>query len=140
MVGLKLKLDSGNLRKSINEFLGEIGDAVLQKSQENIVNHEIIDEGTLLKTGEVKKEDLKVSVIYPLPYADSIEFGRLPGSMPPVSSIQGWVKRKLNIKDDKESRSVAWAIASDIKKKGTNPRPFLGPAIDDVSKELKRKR
>jgi len=52
-------------------------------------------------------------------YAAPVEFGRLPGKMPPVDAIEYWVRRKLGITGDREARSVAFAIARSIGKKGT---------------------
>ena len=48
-----------------------------------------------------------------------LEFGRRAGTMPPVSVIEAWVRRKLNV-DDKDVRSVAFLIARKIKEKGTD--------------------
>ena len=48
-----------------------------------------------------------------------LEFGRRPGTMPPVDVIEEWVLRKLNVAPE-ESRSVAFAIATKIKNEGTD--------------------
>jgi len=66
-------------------------------------------------------------------YARAIEFGFPPGylqRMPPVDAIQGWVRRKLGVKDAKEARSIAFAIARKIKRSGTKAQPFLFPAAE----------
>ena len=59
-------------------------------------------------------------------YAAPVEFGRLPGRMPPVDAIKYWVRRKLGITGDREARSAAYVIARAIGKRGTfadkNPR------------------
>lgn len=47
-----------------------------------------------------------------------LEFGRRPGTMPPLDVIEAWVRRKLNV-EDKDVRSVAFLIARKIKEKGT---------------------
>lgn len=52
----------------------------------------------------------------PLNYALPVEFGRRAGKMPPIDPIQAWVKRKLGVGDEKESRAIAWAIALHMKK------------------------
>src|SRR5690606_1605126 len=44
-----------------------------------------------------------------LVYARAIEFGFPPGylqRMPPVEAIQGWVRRKLGVRDREEARSI----------------------------------
>ena len=58
-------------------------------------------------------------------YVDYAERGRGPGKAPPLDSIYDWLKygkakyKKLNYKNDKERRSIAFAIIANIKKKGS---------------------
>lgn len=132
MVDFKIHINSDDIIKAIDEKMDEIVDDIFAKSQSNIVDKKIIDEGTLLKSGNINRDLLSKQIVYSVPYADSIEFGRLPGSMPPVEPIKNWVRRKLRITDDKRVNSIAWAISQDIKINGTEPRPFLGPAIEAV--------
>lgn len=130
MASLKIKVDADELGKVINEYMDDLVDFIFQNSQENIVDKNIIDEGTLLKSGNVQRKFLEKSIVYPVPWADSTEFGRLPGSHPPVDPIKEWVKRKLGVKDEKQASKIAWAIAKDIEKNGLMPRPYLQPAIE----------
>jgi hypothetical protein len=97
----------------------------------------IIDRGTLLQTANVNRLPLEKTIIYPVFYADDVHFGRLPGDLPPIESIKGWVRRKLQVKDEKEVTKIAWAIGKHIEKYGTEPRPFLMNAVDSVKQELK---
>ena len=74
-------------------------------------------------------------------YGPYVEFGTRP-HMPPVEPIQKWVEIKsrrfvrtksgkqrwIKGKQGKEARSIAWAIAMTIKKKGTKAHPYLRPA------------
>jgi len=54
----------------------------------------------------------------PLEYGEVVEMGRRPGkAMPPVDPIELWVKRILGISEDR-SRSVAFAVAMKIARKG----------------------
>lgn len=83
-------------------------------------------------------------------YATAIEFGRQPGSMPPVRELLSWVKRKLlkkkgfgrkasdraNTMDQVEG--VAYTVADKIRERGTDPHPHLVPAFDRVAKDLDR--
>lgn len=121
----------------IDEKLDEIADDIFANSQQNLVDKQIIDMGTLLKSGNVNREFLDKTIIYSVPYADSIEFGRLPGHMPPVEPIVQWVLRKGIAKDEKEARQIAWAIATDIRTHGQDARPFLSPAIEQTRNRLK---
>jgi hypothetical protein len=51
-------------------------------------------------------------------YAAAVEYGAAP-HMPPVEALFGWVQRKLHIQDQRQTESVAWAIARSIQKRGT---------------------
>lgn len=70
--------------------------------------------------------------------------GRRPGKMPPVEAIIQWLKDKktFNIETDRTKglRSLAFAIAMKIKKRGTdiamNKRPSLN--VDDKIEEYKK--
>lgn len=110
-------------------ILDVVSNDIFVKSQENIIKQELVDEGTLLKSGHINSSPLEREIVYAVPYADEWEFGRVSGKMPPVDPIAGWVKRKLGINDESEARKIAWAIAVNIKNNGHLPRPFLVPAI-----------
>jgi hypothetical protein len=135
MAAFKLSVNKDEILKLIDEKLDEIADEIFANSQQNIVDKQIVDEGTLLKSGNINRSFLNKTIIYNTPYADSIEYGRLPGSMPPVESIKGWVKRKGIANDEKDINRISWAIAQDIKKNGTEPRPFLEPAVEKVKND-----
>jgi hypothetical protein len=133
----KIHIDKQKILDAVNEKMDRVAEDIFAKSQSNIVDKGIIDEGTLLKTGNIIREYLQKTIIYPVPYAESIEFGRLPGSMPPFEPIYEWVKRKLQVNDENEAKRIAWAIVQDIKVNGQEPRPFLGPAIESVKNKLR---
>jgi|SRR6056297_359789 len=137
MVEFKLKFDAEDIADAVNDKMDEVVDFIFTNSQQIIVEKGIVDEGSLLKSGNINRNFLDKEIVYTMPYADSIEFGRNPGSMPPVVAINGWVQRKLGIKDDIISRRIAWAIAQDIKKNGTQPRPYLQPAIEAARMKFK---
>ncbi len=137
MVKLKISLDSEQILKALDKRLDEVVDEVFANSQQNIVDKKIIDEGTLLKSGNITREFLSKTITYGVPYADVMEFGRLPGTMPPVDPLIAWVLRKGLAKNEKEARQIAWAIAKDIKANGMIPRPYLGPAVESVAARIK---
>ena len=137
MVEFKLKFDAEDIADAVNDKMDEVVDFIFTNSQQKIVEKGIVDEGSLLKSGNINRNFLDKEIVYTMPYADSIEFGRNPGSMPSVVAINGWVQRKLGIKDDIISRRIAWAIAQDIEKNGTQPRPYLQPAIEAARMKFK---
>lgn len=131
-ITLKIHIDSADFAKEVDKKMDELVDDIFANSQSNIVDKGIVDEGTLLKSGNIIRNFLDKEIVYPVPYADAIEFGRLPGSMPPVEPLKEWVRRKQISNDENEINRIAWAIAKDIEQNGMTPRPFLSPAIDLV--------
>ena len=123
----------------IDKFMDEVTDRIFQLSQENIVDKNKIDTGTLLKTANVNRKFLDKEIVYPAPYAAEVEFGRDPGQMPNPDDLFKWVKRKLGITSDKEAKSVSWAIAKSIEKRGIKPTPFIENAIFQAKAEFKGK-
>lgn len=138
MVKLNISVDGDAILKAIDEKLDEIVDEVFADSQVIIVDKNIIDEGTLLKSGNIQREFLSKTITYSVPYADVMEFGRLPGSMPPVDPIKDWVRRKGLATEEKDVNRIAWAVAKDIEKNGMEPRPYLGPATEIMAAKLGR--
>jgi len=130
MASLNFNLDSSEFQNLLKDKVIELGEQIFTDSQNNIISQEIVDEGSLLNSGKFLVNDDSVEIRYDVLYAESIEFGRNPGSMPPVSKIQSWVKRKLGVTNDKEAKRIAFVIARDIKLNGTEPRPFLSPAVE----------
>lgn len=62
-------------------------------------------------------------------YAEYVEYGRRAGKMPPVDMLKAWTYKKFHLRDWKAATSMAWAIATEIARKGTVPHPFFGPAV-----------
>jgi len=122
--------------KIIDRIMDNIIDEIFYLSQVNIKRNNSIDEGTLLKTGYVNRRFLDKQIIYPVLYADYIEYGTRP-HMPPVDALIGWVRRKLRV-DESKARSIAWSIAKHIKKYGTEPKPYLRPAMYQVQHNYKQ--
>lgn len=61
-------------------------------------------------------------VLFGVGYFYQQEYGRKSGSMPPIKSIYDWLKYQkygLTFKTDNERKSLAFAIAKNIAKKGT---------------------
>jgi len=102
--------------------------SVFTMSQKNIVRNGTSDTGNLLQSGRVTTEKDSVVLTYDTPYAESIEYGKSPGTMPPVDDIRRWAERKLGVQKDK-SMQAAYRIAKKIERVGAKPQPFLRPAI-----------
>lgn len=136
---IKIKINNDDLLKAIDEKFDEIADEIFADSQQIIVDKKIIDEGTLLKSGEIHREWLNKSIIYSVPYAEMVEYGRLPGSLPPMEPLKKWVKRKRIAIKEPELTQVTWRIIKNIKKHGIKPRPYLSPAVEMAKNRIRGK-
>ena len=91
--------------------------------------------GNLRASGKVQKVDDKTldvgffSLDSDKGYASYVEYGRKPGKMPPPNILEAWAYKKFRL-SHKEARSMAWALARSIAKKGTKARPFFEPAVE----------
>lgn len=81
------------------------------------------------------EEDEGVEVVFDAPHSAAIEFGSEPHH-PPVEPLIGWAQRKLGL-SHKEAKRAGWAIAKKIFKEGTDPKPFLRPAMDLTKVEIR---
>jgi hypothetical protein len=61
-------------------------------------------------------------------YAAPVEFGTRP-HFPPPSELLPWVKLKFQPKDEKEALSIAFAIAKNISKRGTQGAEMFAKAL-----------
>ena len=128
--------DLDPLLKEIDKIMDDFVDSVFAKSQQNLVDDNKIDTGTLFKTGNIVRKFLDKEIVYPASYATDVEYGRMAGTMPPIDSLTKWVERKLRVPKN-ESRSVAFAIAKSIKERGIEQTPFLRNALEQTQLEFK---
>lgn len=96
--------------------------------------------GNLRASGKVQKVDDKTldvgffsSDSRGKGYARYVEHGRKPDELPPLDiladDLEPWAYKKFRL-SHKEARSMAWAVAHSISKKGTKARPFFEPAVE----------
>lgn len=123
------------LLQELDKWMNDYIDRVHQLAQENLIKDGKVDTGKLLTTSNVQRNYLLKVLTFPSNYADVIEWGRNPGSMPPVDALVDWVRRKLGIDNEAEARSVAFAIATAIKQRGIAPSPYLRPAVEQTNRE-----
>lgn len=131
-----MAVDVSEVLKEVDKFMDDFADSVHLKAQRNLIDDGKIDTANITKTSHVIRESFNKSVVFPASYADDIEFGRIPGSMPPVDALVPWVRRKLGVSNEKEARRVAFAIALSIKKRGIDAFPYLRMAVDATSIEF----
>ena len=100
--------------------------------------------GNLRASGKVQKVDDKTldvgffSSDSDKGYASYVEYGRKPGKMPPPDILEAWAYKKFRL-SHKDARSMAWALAHSIAKKGTKARPFFEPAVESGWRKMNDK-
>lgn len=100
---------------------------ILAEAKEQIRSKGIGYTGELAASGQIRidEERLRAEVVFVSEHARFVEGGRSPGGYPPIPTIRAWARQKLGITDP----AVVWAIARRIAQRGTDPQPFLEPAI-----------
>ena len=145
-----MKLDEAKLRLTLHSvnFLGkkareaamsELGATAIQMlgdATKKLRENGSVSTSFLVNSGKVKKYKTHYTVGYSASYAYIVEFGRKIGTMPPVSALIPWVKKKLRINDPKQQKQVAFLVASSIKHNGIKPKPFFYPAYEKAIKGI----
>jgi hypothetical protein len=70
-------------------------------------------------------------------YVDPVERGTRP-HMPPPSALLLWVKKKFSPSTERQALSIAWAIAMNIRKRGTSAFKMFERAFAQLDSELPR--
>lgn len=126
------------------QALEQYGDRIREQMVENLMNNKSFITGDLARsiTNEVFENELKAVIAVNEWYGIAVEegIGRKAGKIPPIAPIKNWIKRNPNItpKPGVSLDSFAWAIATNIGKRGTNPkaRPFAAPAVKQVQEQF----
>ena len=138
---LKLTLKSVNFlgKKAREAAMSELGATAIQmlgEATKKLRDNKSVSTGFLVNSGKVKKYKTHYTVGYSASYAYIVEFGRKIGTMPPVSSLIPWVKKKLRINKPKQQKQVAFLIARSIMQNGIKPKPFFYPAYEKAIKGI----
>ena len=108
----------------VDRGMDDLVDFIFARSQELVA----VDEATLKKAGHVERAYLKKSIEYDAPHASYIEYGTRP-HFPPIEPLAAWAVRVLQV-PKAEAQQVGYLIARKIAAVGTEPQPFLRPAVD----------
>lgn len=152
---------SDEIQRSIAGIINDLATKFVKEVQSNILREKLTDRGVLLKSVKIVKLDpTEILVVSTEAKAPTIEFGRRPGSFPPVKTLEEWVLRKgiqeqIEVTTPKELRAarrllrkdarklatnIAWKIAKKIQKEGTKERKFWRPAISTIEREEGKKK
>lgn len=117
---------------NINKNIKEIVDIVLNTLKNILI---------IAKIDPISKREIKVTVngdqintAIPSHYL-FVDSGRKAGKMPPIKPIIEFIKKNnIRLPEGMTQKSLAFAIANSIAKKGVKPRPF----IEDLQEELEK--
>ena len=128
---MTIQIDEKEILDKIDNYLDKLIDDFHNEVIKNIIDMKIVNTGNLLRSVNIERNYLSKELIIDTPYVRVIEFGRMPGSMPPVDRIKEWVLQKKFTNNEKEAKRIAWAISIDIKNNGLRPRPFFKKSINN---------
>jgi hypothetical protein len=123
-----------SIDKITEEIIQKLTLLIFKESQDNLINDGSLDTANILRDVDVGKD----FVHYKAPYADIIDKGRGPGKINP-KVLEGWVRRKLGIRNEAQVRAVAIKIANKIRARGFDGTFFMERAIESSMFKFKEK-
>lgn len=130
---------------NLRRVLGEYGEALRNKYQDNLILDDKIASGELLNSVEYNVVSDERSITLQLSMADYykwVENGRGPGKFPPPDKILEWIKIKPVIPDDRmgtgklpTEKQLAYLIGRKISEEGIQPGNQLRKAREELKYE-----
>lgn len=158
---LNMQRRMDGVMKAARKGLERAGMQIVEDAKQNLRGGNSVVTGQLRASGKVQRvegDEQQIDVGFFSQntrggYAAYVEYGRKSGKMPPVDEIVQWLRKKSATRAGSKSalasaavfmgrkpadyiRSLAWAVARTIGKKGTRPHPFFGPAVEKNKKAV----
>lgn len=115
-----------NYRPVMTQAMQRSTQKVKNAIQNNITSKGITFQGSLRRSVQINTATFDRGVVgVGERYGAVVEFGRRPGSMPPVEPIERWASIKLG------APGAGFVIARKIKQQGTKAQPYVEPAFVD---------
>ena len=127
-----------NLDEVEEMIVNELALFIFKESQKNLIDDGSGDTGFLLGSGKVKKEGKNRVIEYSAPYANIIEEGSASIKVSP-KQLEGWIRRKLGIKDPKENKRIGFLISKKLKERGLEGTHFLDRGVQLAKETFKGK-
>lgn len=132
----------------LEEVLNEFGDLVIELARQNLNDNNSNASFNLYnymeKVVEIGEDEYTVKISL-ADYWKYVEEGRGPGKFPPPDAIRNWIEIKpLSIQPDLNGRvptveQVGFLIGRKIAQEGTEPHPFLEPAVEEALTRMEKK-
>ena len=118
--------------KTMNDYI----DRVLELCIRQLIDDGKVDTAQLIKTANINRTFLEKELVFPVDYAEVVNYGRRADSkMPPPKSLYDWVRRKLGV-PQKDVPKVSFLIARAIGERGIEGTFFLENSIEQANKEF----
>lgn len=138
------------LRQALDRAHEQSAKETVDELRQQIIETDAIASFSLLRSIEKQFQTRGVEQAWligsALPYAPFVEYGRKPGKRPPIDAIVRWIALKPVNTGDRDIRSVAFAIATAIGKRGVKPRyPFrqaadaMRPRVEEIFVDVLKK-
>jgi phage gpG-like protein len=124
----RLMRDSEFVRGPAQDFIRTAAFEVLAHAQQNAPVNSGRLRNSLTVDFRSRTGEVAATVGSNLVYAKPVEYGSRP-HFPPVAPLELWARRKLGV-PARRARSVAFAVARKIARRGTPAQPYLGPALE----------
>ena len=132
---------------TLEQALQRVGEELKQAMTDELKSNGSYNTGDLANsiTYEVRENGLEYQLVRKmLAYGNYVDqgIGRGPGKQPPVRDIMDWIQlKRIPVPANLTLESFAFAIANNIGKRGTNPRPkpFINPSISAVMRNMGEK-
>ena len=135
--------------RDADQALWRAGKNIIADAQDNLRSNNINTTGRLSQSGRVQKAGDGYDVGFmsgEKNYAGAVEYGRVPGRMPPPDAMAQYVYKKHHLSDRRRARAWGWALAKSIGAHGTKPHPYFAPAVErnqtaivrEISESVKR--
>ena len=114
------------------DMMRQIANDIVNNIKSMIKTLDITYTGALENSFEAKEDGEDILIGSQLIYAPAVEFGRLPGKMPPVKVLFPWIVSKLGARNEKDAMNKAWAVARSIEKNGIPPQRYIRAALHNM--------
>ena len=142
---MKIEINENDFKNLMQAACAEVAEEIKTTGNNNITETKyamashagmimtrIADTGELMGSSFALPDGDGYEVIWRAPHAEYVEFGRVPGSMPPAEPLIRWCNKKLGLTMEtakKILKLIQWKIYHD----GIQPRPFVHDAVDTVT-------
>ncbi|AQQ75528.1 hypothetical protein JDFR1000234_53 [uncultured archaeal virus] len=135
---IETKIDIRKLRdalaKKMEDKLDKLAELLVSMILEEGMKKDLFVSGRLLRSWEIVRKELKRVIGFMAPYVKTIEYGGEARTVPHPDLVY-WLVHKFGMSFE-EANKVGWKLQKWIEKHGTEPHPFIRPALERFKQVL----